>query len=89
LVAQVLAKPEIRLHTSAGNAVQVTAERGRLEAPRKPGGGLDLKRGELAGGNTPARRIDINVHVGIGILGLQKQKLSNKKISYCIINLCS
>ena len=45
----ILSKPEIRLHTKAGHAVQVTADRGRLEAPRKAGGGLDLKRGELAG----------------------------------------
>lgn len=46
----ILSSPEIRLHTKAGNAVRVTAERGRLEAPRKPGRGLDLKRGELTGG---------------------------------------
>lgn len=44
-----LTEPEIRLRTKSGNNVRVTAREGVLDAQRKPGGGLDPRRGQLDG----------------------------------------
>lgn len=45
-----LTNPEVRMRTKDGNPVRVTAREGVMEAHRKSGGGLDLKRGQLSGG---------------------------------------
>lgn len=44
-----LVEPEIRLRTTRGNAVRVTADEGRLQAGRQAGGALDPQRGWLKG----------------------------------------
>lgn len=44
-----LKEPEIRLRTTRGNAVRVTADEGRLQARRKSGNALDPTRGWLKG----------------------------------------
>jgi hypothetical protein len=44
-----LKEPEVRLRTSRGNAVRVTADEGRLQGRRKAGNTLDPTRGWLKG----------------------------------------
>lgn len=44
-----LVDPEVRMRTNDGRAVRVTAREGVLEAQRRPGGGLEPKRGQLTG----------------------------------------
>lgn len=45
-----LVEPKVRMRTSDGNAVRITAGRGVLEARRRGGGNLDPERGRLTGG---------------------------------------
>ncbi len=44
-----LVAPEFRMRTTDGHAVRVTADQGRMEAPRRAGAGLEPKRGRLFG----------------------------------------
>ena len=41
--------PEVRMRTNDGRAVRLTAQRGVMEADRRAGGSLDLRRGRLIG----------------------------------------